>query len=493
MREILIATLKTGSGTVGRVLFGMLSTKIVAVILGPSGVGLLSLLRQTVEVFNGFGTLGGSSALVQGLASHKGQVRDKYLVTTFWIFVLGALLVTGVFLIFAPWIAVWVFDNNDGQTTTMVRWLALPVALSVISSYLNGVLNGFRAIGLMALLQILGSAATASLAYPASRLVEVGYPVALIGMLTAPPVIGVVLGAWFALRAGWLAPLLNNLRMSLHSDSLRHFFSIAGPMLVTQLVALGTILAVHSLTVHSAGLADAGIFSAAWTLKSVYIMFVLQSLITYYLPTLSQTSDPLARIVLMQRTMRLTLLLIVPLVTSVIVLKPLAIEFLYSSGFTPSLEILRWMLIGDYFDAASWALAIPMVAYANMRVYFWTECLWHGGFLAFAALALFGFSSMQGIGIGYLMVCATYLVYCLYYARTRHRFPLTRAVIVPWLLGLALLVGASAHTWSYTHVDWFTAPLWIGAAVSFSWLSLNRNERRGVLRMLLLRRNDARS
>ena len=92
--------------------------------------------------------------------------------TTFWVFVLGALLAAAVLLVFAPWIALWVLDRDDGQATSLVRWLALPVALGIASTYLNGVLNCFRAIGVLALLQILGAAALALLVYPASRLVN---------------------------------------------------------------------------------------------------------------------------------------------------------------------------------------------------------------------------------------------------------------------------------------------------------------------------------
>lgn len=491
MGEIFLAALRTGSGTVGKLLFTTIATKIIAVILGPSGVGLLSLLRQVVDVSHNLGTLGGSSALVQGLASRKGQARDEYLVTTFWIFVLGAVFIAGVFLVLAPWIAFWAFGRNDMQLTSLVRWLSLPLVLSVASSYLNGVINGFRAIGLLALLQILGTAAMALLAYPVSRLVEVGYPIAFIAMLSAPPLVGAVLGALSALRKGWLAPLLHSFRMTLHSEPLRNFFSIAGILVVTEFIGTGTVLAVRSLTVHYDGLSGAGIFGAAWGISTAYKMLILGSLVTYYLPTLSQTNDPLARIVLMQRVARLATLMMVPLVTGVIVLKSLVIELLYSIEFAPSLEVLRWMLIGDYIEILSWVFAIPMIAYANMRAFFLVEAAWNVGFIAFAALSLFGFNSMQGIGIGYLLVYVGYLTYCLYYVRSRHQFPLTRVVIGPWLLGLALVVGVSIHSWSYTQVDWFAAPLWISAAGIFSWLSLDRNERREVLRMLL-RRRDAR-
>jgi O-antigen/teichoic acid export membrane protein len=491
MREILLAIIKTGSGSIGRLLFGIVTTKIIAVVLGPSGLGLLSLLRQTVELSNSLGTLGGSNALVQGLASRTGQLRDKYFVTTFWIYVLGTLLIAGALVIFSPWIALWVLDQNDQQTISLVRWLALPMALGVAASYLNGVLNSYRAIGLMALLEILGAAAAALLAYPVSRLVEVGYPVAFIAILSAPQVVGVALGLSTSLWRGWLDPLLSNFRVSLHSDSLRHFFSIAGTIVITELIGMGTLLAIRSLTVHSIGLVAAGIFSAAWTISTTYVLFILSSFGTYYLPTLSQTSDPQDRVMLMQQTARLTTLLMVPLVTGVIILKPLAIEVLYSSEFASSLNTIRWMLIGDYFEVIAWVFVLPMVAYGDMRVYFLSEALWYAAFLSFAAFALFGYRSIEGIAVGYLLCDSISLVYYVYYVRSRYQFPFTRTLVAPWLIGLALVVGASVHTWSDSEVNWFAAPLWIGAAVCFSWLSLDRSERRSVLRTLL-RREDRR-
>ena len=42
-------------------------------------------------------------------------------------------------------------------------------------------------------------------------------------------------------------------------------------------------------------------------------------------------------------------MLIVPLVVTTIVLKPAVVRLLYSPAFLPALEIMRWMLIGDYF------------------------------------------------------------------------------------------------------------------------------------------------
>jgi O-antigen/teichoic acid export membrane protein len=84
MRELVKAILKTDSGSGGSLLLGVVTMKVMAVVLGPSGVGLYSLLRQTMTSTISLGNLGGAAALVHGLVSFKGQARDTYLVTTFW-------------------------------------------------------------------------------------------------------------------------------------------------------------------------------------------------------------------------------------------------------------------------------------------------------------------------------------------------------------------------------------------------------------------------
>lgn len=471
MRELLKAALKTASGSMGSMLLGIIAMKIMAIVLGPSGVGLYSLLRQARDVLGRVGSLGGQMAVVQGLATRKGQMRDEYLVTTFWIFVLGALVIVAVLVSLAPWIAFLVFGNDDAESIKLVRWLALPSVLGVCLAYINGVLNGFRAIGRLALLQILGSSTTAVLAYPVSRLVETGYAIAFIGLMSVSQAVALAWGVRFAMREGWFTPLLQNLYVTLHLDALRHFFSIAGATFGAGLATTGTVLAIRALIVHHNGLAGAGLFDAAWTLSVTYVMLVLTSFGTYYLPTLSQAMNLEDRLLLIRQVMRLSTILIVPLITGVVVLKPLVIRVLYSDEFTPSLEIIRWMLIGDYFKVAAWVVTMPVLAYANMWVFLWAELLWSIGYLSFAALAIFVFDSMEGVGLAFLLIYIIYFGFYLCYVWMRYRLSFTKRMMLVWSLGLTLIVLASWHMWANTQVDWGAASVWLFAAVCFSWLS----------------------
>lgn len=126
---------------------GAVASKIMALIVGPAGIGMYSMLSQVIQSATLFGTAGGSTALVQGTASRQGQSRDSYLVTAFWIFVSAGIITAAAIIVLAPWLAQFALGKAGESEVWLIRCLALPIILAVISSYLSGVLNGFRAIG----------------------------------------------------------------------------------------------------------------------------------------------------------------------------------------------------------------------------------------------------------------------------------------------------------------------------------------------------------
>lgn len=487
MKDIIKSIFKTGSASFMSIILGMISVKIMAVVIGSSGIGLFSLIRQTLATLTAAGTMGGQTALIQGLASKQADDKNKYLITVFWIFIFGAIIMTVGLILFAPWIAKIVFTSNDEQTINLVRLMSLPVILIIIYSYLISVLNGFRAIGRLAIGQVIVSIITAFLAYPISKLVSSGHIISFIWMISASTIGGIIFCLIIAYKEKWLNPLFDDFKPIFHGNAIKHFFHIAGTTFITGIIATGALLIIRAMIVKYGGFSSAGIFDVAWTLSMMYVMLLLSSFGTYYLPTLSGINDLSSRIILIQNLLKLSLLLVVPLIISVIVLKPLVITILYTSEFTPALEIIRWMLIGDYFKVSSWVLAMPMLAYADMKNFFWTELLWYIGFLILSAIAVFYYDDMQGIGVAFLMLYAFYLFYTIFYANKKHKVILGKKVVIHWLLGLLLIVLASWQTWSDVDVNYISAPFWIIVALIFSWAVLEKDEKSKLIKMIYRR------
>jgi len=481
MREIIKAIFKTGSGSIIGIILGVISTKVLAVVIGSSGIGLYSLINQTLATATTAGTMGGSTALVQGLASKQGAEKDNYLITVFWIFVCGAMVIALGFLLLSPLIAQTLFTSNDEKTISLVRWMALPVILTIIYSYCTSLLNGFRAIGRLAIAQIIVSTVTVFLVYPISKLVSSGYITAFIWMISASIMGGIIFCLTVGHREKWLNPLISNFIPKFDKGSVKHFYHIASTTLITGLVTTGTLLIVRTLIIHYGGFSSAGIFDVAWMLSMTYIMLLLGSFGTYYLPTLCGINDIPTRNALIQDLSRVSLLLVIPSIITVIVLKTLVITILYTHEFTPALKIIRWMLIGDYFKAGSWVLAMPMLAYGDMKPFFWTELFWSIGFLILSYIGIFYYNDMQLIGTAFLILYAIYFVYTIFYAQSKHNVFLARNIIVHWIFGLLLITVVSWQTWGDTQVNWITASFWIVVAIGFSWLNTTKEEQKSLI------------
>ena len=478
---------KTGSGSVVSMGLGAVASKIMAVTIGPAGIGLYSMLIQVNSSASLFGTAGGSSALVQGTASREGHPRESYLITVFWIFITAGVITSIAVVGLAPWIAQSVLGEASVSDIWLIRWLALPIILSVILSYLSGVLNGFRAIGRLAMVPVVTAAVNAGLAFPVSHFVKIGYPIAFIGLMSLMNAAGIAVCLIFAKRKGWLSPIrARGFRPFIEMDSARHFFLIAATTAVTTVFGSVILLVIRSLIVGNSGLSGAGIFNVAWTFGFTYAMLYLGAFGTYYFPTLSLTHEKQARIDLMRKMFRVSTLLVAPLLVAAILLKPLAVQLLYSNDFLESLQTWRWLLIGDYFKTASWVMAMSIIAYADMKTFLWTEVSWWSGFLVLSAISIQGYGEMQGVGLAYLVLYVAYLVYVFHYARSRHGLTLTNRSVATWFIGLILVGLSSWQTWNATSIDWITLAPWLLAIFAFVWLSLLPAEREGLRKMLLL-------
>ncbi len=484
MKRLVKAAAKTGSGTLLSLFFGVISTKIMAVILGPQGIGLFSVLKQVRQTASDLGTVNGQTAIVQGIASHASDREKKdYISTTFWVILFSGAMISTLVMVFAPRIARIVLNSGDPQIVSLIRWLALPIFINIELLFMNGLLNGYRYIGRLASVGVVGAAVTAILAFPVTYLVHRGHLIAFVWMMVGSSLAAGTVSVYFLEREIHITAILAESLAHVRKWAARHFFSFSATMLVASIAGTGALLVIRSMIVHSMGLSGAGIFDVAWTLSMMYVGIVTQSFGTYYMPTLSQVTDNQERVVLIRKLFRLATLLMVPIVVSVIVLKPWVVHLLYSKKFLPSLDIIRWMLIGDYLKVTSWVLAFPLLSYADMKNYLWSELLWSGLFLLGAYVTVTRWKDLEGIGIVFMFLYAGYLMFTYFYCRYKFTFSLTRKMSLHWLGGFLFLLLASIYNWNVTDVRFLSAALWITGGGVISWVAMDQREKMEVGRV----------
>ncbi len=442
MKQLITAFFKAGSGSLVTMLFTIISTKIMAVMLGPQWTGLNGMLAQTIATSASIATLNGSTAIVQGAASRSASERYRYLAHIICIY-----LVTNVCLALglwfgAPFMARWLISDDSATARTLFRLLIIPIFLSSVVSYCISVINAHRGIGRLALIQIVGGMVNAAVAYPAARAIQHGNTYAIIWSNILAPLAVILIGCALMWRAGWLQPIVTAMRAPFERSLAQYFFKFAGVTFITGLAVSGIQLLIRAMIVADFGLAGVGIFNAAWTMSMTYVTLVVTALTTYYLPTLSATHDVAERTLLMQRVFRFVTVTITPLIIGVMLFKPLVIRLLFAPEYLPATKIMHWMLIGDYFKVTSWVFAMPMLAYADLKAFFWSELVVYICFLGMTIIAVKYFNSVEGVGISFLLMYIGYSMFTWWYARSKYQLRLGKSSF-GWFIGLSVILVVS--------------------------------------------------
>lgn len=424
-RQILKSSSIIGGSSFINIGIGVIRTKVLAVLLGPAGLGLVSLYTGLMTTSTAIATMGVGSVGTRQIAEAAGKKDARALIVArralFW----GTLMLAcaGGFVVWTlrDILALKVLGNKDQGS--LVGWLALGVALSVAGVSQGALIQGMRRIGDLARLSVFGAVINTILGV--ALLWQWGNA-GLIAYVLIGPLSSFVLGHVFVSRL----PKLEQTGVSV--DEMKHHwktllrlgFAFMGAGLAGTLVQLWIRVEVQTQLGPSA----LGHFQAAWSISMQYISFILSAMSADYYPRLTSIIyDKEAATRLVNEQTEIALLMSGPIFIAMIGLAPWVIQLLYSPAFLPTVDVLRWQILGDILKVASWPMGFVILAAGDGKTFFFTEtsCLLLMGGMVKWFLPVFG---LQITGIAFL-ACYVYLgplVYLL--ARRRINFRWTGAV-----------------------------------------------------------------
>jgi hypothetical protein len=143
---------------------------------------------------------------------------------------------------------------------------------------------------------------------------------------------------------------------------------------------------------------------------------------------------------------------------------------------------MRWMLIGDFLKGVSWVLGLPMLAFGDMKWFFWSETLMNIG-LALASwiwLSLGG--GIEGLGVLFLIMYGVHLPLVSWYAWLRLRFVWHFEELMRFTGGLGLVLALSILSWNDLKVRTASIAGLLVLGTLFTLLSFRGNLARGGFR-----------
>lgn len=464
-----------GIASVMNILSGLIKMKVAALLLGPAGVGLIGLYQSFVQTGGaaaslGFGTVGTreiAAAEAEGGAAAVGPVRRAL----FWGTLLLSLIGGVLFFAVSGWLALHILEAP--QLRRDVAWLSLGVVLTVAAGSQGALLTGLRRIGDLARVQVAAGAlgtivgALGIWAWGASGVLV---------LVLAAPLVTFAVGHFYVGRLE--RPSGSRVSLRTMAATWRHLISLGIPFMLSGLItSLGNLTA-RTLVQRELSIDDLGQFQAAWAIGMTYLSFVLAAMATDYFPRLSAVMGDRAKAIhMVNEQTEVALILCGPVILAMLAFSPLVVHILYTEQFMPTVQILRWQLLGDVFKIMSWPLGYVMLASGAGRSFIIAELSGTGVFVGAVMIGL-PLIGIIATGVGFLLLYAIYLPVVYFICRRRIGFRWTASVIRhAGILGVAATSIAAFSRYS----ELWTAVVGFALTLVFALYGLQRLAHVGAL------------
>ena len=432
-----------GGVQVAGILCSIIRTKLVAMWIGPVGVGLFGLFNNALEMISTGTNLGIRSSSVrdisQAIAGHdSGMVARMVTVVrkwSMWLGLAGAL----VTLALAPMLSQVTF----GDQTHIWGFVALSVAV-LLQALTNGeyaVLQGTSRLKRLASVTLWGT------------IVGLAVSIPLFYWLRERSILPSILA--YAAALALFAWCFRNREYPPAAISRHETINMGkGFVRLGIYMTLGnfaTILASYAFNAWlnvNAGTEAVGYYQAGYTLINKYTGLILTALGMEYYPRLARVADSRIRLrAFVSQEINLAIAVMAPVVALFILLRQLIVWILYTPEFNVIFSFVSWGMIGTVLRTLSWCLAFTILAKGDGKTYLWTE-------VASAVINLvlnivfYRWWGLTGLGVAFLV---SYLLYTLIIAVVyfkNYRLQVTRACLynLIWTLAVAATVMLCMET-----------------------------------------------
>jgi len=364
-------------------LCGLVQAKLTALLLGPSGMGVLAQLLGLLSLSSAILASGPGPYLVRLRALSRGRERDTYeLDEVIALTLAGAALLALGMAALAPLVASVVL--GDSRLWWAVVAVALALVIGSLTLVIRLLLQGDQHVSTLSTLDV-SQAAMAMFAVPVLFAVAGTNGALVAGLFTAVCVAALAL-VLYTRRIG--EPLRWAPRFpSPGTIRLVSMFSLA--TLLATFAYQGSFLVVRSELIHVVGLHEAGLYHAAASISLQVVSSFLTVLSVYMYPRLSSlATNPELLLADNERFLVWALSLFTPLAVIVITTSPLLVEIVLSSSFTGSTRLLQAQLAVDALRLISWSVTMPFLPLGRPWPHAAANLIWSGSFALGSVLGL---------------------------------------------------------------------------------------------------------
>lgn len=424
------------------ILIGIVRNKLVAMILGPNGMGLISLFNSTIKLVSDSTSFGISMSAVRNISEDFDRQNiekleaDVALVRS-WSF-LTALLGMFVCIAFSPLLSSFTFSWH-GHTLHFI-FLSPIVAMTAITGGELAVLKGVRRLKALAGISVYSVIGALLVSVP---LYYIYKERAIVPSLVIMAFIQMALTIAVSYK---IFPL----RLSLSRSVLRQGYSMIRlgiAFVFAGILGSGADFVIRSYISNVAGIDTVGLFNAGYMLTMTYVGTVFSAMETDFFPRLSGVSSlgfTFNRTVSNQ--IEVMLLLVSPLLVVFTFTLPILLPLLYTGKFLPALGMIQIIVLAMYFRALKLPVEYIPLAKGDSLSYLFLEAF-YDIVLVVLVIILFRKFGLTGAGVAVTLAGIIDFIVVFIYARLRYAYKPTAGIVKYTLIQLPIGLLAYASTW----------------------------------------------
>ncbi len=415
-----------GGVQVANILCAIVRTKLVAVWIGPAGIGLFSLFNNAAEMVSSITSLGIRNSAVRDVAL-AAESRDALrlgrviAVIKRWSWFVS-IFSAAVMVAIAPLLS----DFTFGSYSRTWDFILLSCVL-MFYGLVNGeqtILQGVSSLRRLAHASVWGVAAGLLVSIPLFYFWGIDSIVTSIVVYQAM----LLLFTWIFRHKDYKPVRLSAKEAFTEGKEfvkLGVFLTLSG--FITTLFSYAFSVYLN----RTAGTAEVGFFQAGYTLVNKYVGLIFTAIGMEYYPRLARVHGSRMRMrAFVSQEINISVLVLMPIVALFVLLREFMVSVLYSGEFNVIVHYISWAIVGTFFRAYSWCMAFVVLAKGDGRTYLLME----------TASAVFGFAlnvvfyhywGLTGLGVSNVV---WYFLYCIivgivYFRKYRFSISLSATVL----------------------------------------------------------------
>ncbi|MCQ2244483.1 MAG: oligosaccharide flippase family protein [Bacteroidaceae bacterium] len=412
-------------------LVGLVRSKIVAILLGPGGMGLLSLFNTAIQLLNSGTNLGiGISGVkeLSELEDHKEKERKVAIIRT-WSLIAAAIGFVATVMA-APLIDK--FSFSWGQHTLHYIALAPVVSLMAIIGGEAAILKAERKLRNLAIIQVITMTVSVIISLPVYYFFGQSgiVPVIFLTMLTTTIA---------TLRYSYRCYPLRLSGIRKHIQEGKPMVRLGLSFVLAGIVGSGVEMYIRSFLNMQGDLEMVGLYFAGFSIAITYPSALLNSLENDYFARLSSVNNDTAAV---SRTVNaqveVLLMVMFPVLALLMIAMPVVMPLLFSSKFCDVIPMTQVTLVAMFIRSASLPVEYISLARGGAKTFLLIEII--SGIITMISLTV-GFLNfgLWGMGAGWVVSYSLLIVFVLIFFRYRWKYLVSARALAMLVAGIVLL------------------------------------------------------